>query len=83
MVAQTQTEAQKQCPNCDSFKTWTPKRGLFWGGLIFALLSLPWVLIIVGIFPLIAGLLVMLCSFGVPKGQVWCRNCKLKWTPEG
>jgi hypothetical protein len=49
------TATRAQCPNCSSYKVW--KRGMWWtaGGLFFVALSLPWVLILIGIPFLIAG----------------------------
>ena len=66
-----------ECPNCQQFKTWRPGSVYFWGGLVFALLSTPWVFILIGIPFLIGGAVLALFGWlqmrnGNPRV---CRNC--------
>ena len=68
----------KQCSNCGEFKLWRKDRAYFWGGLLFAFASVPWVFIIVGIPFLIVGLCSALAGgvWMVKGGVVECRKCK-------
>jgi hypothetical protein len=66
-----------QCPNCGSFKTWHAGTVYFWGGIVFAALSIPWMLILIGIPFFLAGVvLAILGGLSMLSGNpLSCRAC--------
>lgn len=69
-----------QCPNCGSFKTWHPGTALLWGGIVFAVLSIPWMFILIGIPFFIASVVLALVGLGqkMSGNPLVCRNCHWK-----
>lgn len=79
------TKSRPQCLNCGSFKVWKRGSVYLWGGIVFAVLSLPWVLILIGIPFLLAGLLLALAGFAEMRqgNPLRCRQCDWVEDTEG
>ncbi|KKU86302.1 MAG: hypothetical protein UY15_C0012G0022 [Parcubacteria group bacterium GW2011_GWA2_47_9] len=72
-----------QCPNCQSYKTLDIRKTYGWGGVVFAILSIPWIFILIGIPFLLGGIAVAVYGFTKPKGFYKCRNCHNEWMESG
>lgn len=72
-----------QCPNCGSYKTWHPGTVYLWGGIVFAVLSIPWMFILIGIPFFFAGL--VLAGVGAAAklsgNPLQCRACHWQEKP--
>ncbi len=68
--------SQRQCPQCRSFKVIDKRLNYGWGGLALLALSLPWIFIVIGIFPALAGLGIAIFGFTTPAAsRLRCRSC--------
>ena len=70
---------QTQCPNCGSFKVWRRGKAWLWGGIVWAVLSAPWVLLFpfLGIPSFLASVVIALAGLA-DRANDWpyhCRNC--------
>lgn len=66
-----------QCPNCGEYKVGKIGKGLVIFGLVFAVLALPWTLILIGIPFLLGGLLIAAIGYGRMKSgdPYFCGAC--------
>lgn len=84
MMAKIATmQTKPQCPNCGAFKLLRPGKWLLWGGLGFALISLPWTLILIGIPGVLLGLVAAVGGFLMlvtKRNPLHCRACH--WSGE-
>ena len=71
---------KKQCPNCKSYKTIAPFYAFGIGGIVVAILALPWVIVIIGIPFVIAGVILSIAGFTRSKNLRSCNKCKYEWT---
>ena len=68
--------SQRQCPQCRSFKVIDKRLHYGWGGLALLALSLPWILIVIGLIPAVAGIAIAITGFTVPAARrLKCRAC--------
>lgn len=71
---------QHQCPQCRSFKVIDKRLNYGWGGLALLLFSLPWILIIIGVIPALAGLAIAIVGFTTPAARrLKCRACAFEF----
>lgn len=70
---------KKQCPNCKSFKTISPFYAYGIGGLVLAVLALPWIIIIIGIPFVLAGIILSIVGFTKPRNLSSYNHCKYQW----
>lgn len=72
--------SQRQCPQCRSFKVIDKRLNYGWGGIALLLFSLPWILIIIGVIPALAGLGIAIYGFTVPAANRFrCRSCAFEF----
>lgn len=72
--------SQRQCPQCRSFKVIDKRLHYGWGGLALLLFSLPWVLVLIGILPAIAGLAISIYGFTAQSARrLRCRSCAFEF----
>lgn len=72
-----------QCENCQSYNGHRTGNIWFFGGIVFTILSIPWVFILIGIPFFIVGILLTLAGVGrkFMMGNPWqCKDCKWEET---